>query len=64
MIIVNGKKEDIEEISLLEYLKIKEYKTDRIAVELNGSIVKRDQYEEIVIISGDKVEIVCFVGGG
>lgn len=64
MIIVNGKKEEIEEINLLEYLKIKEYKTDRIAVELNGNIVKRDQYEEIVIISGDKVEIVCFVGGG
>ena len=36
----------------------------RVAVEINGSIIKRTDFKEIVFSAGDSVEIVCFVGGG
>lgn len=36
----------------------------RIAVERNGEIVPRSQFCEVVLASGDKLEIVVAVGGG
>jgi len=39
-------------------------KADRVAVELNGEIAPRAQWSERAVKSGDKVEVVHFVGGG
>ncbi len=39
-------------------------KGDRIAIEHNGAIVSRANWTETAIHSGDKFEIVHFVGGG
>jgi len=36
----------------------------RIAIEWNGEIVPRSQFEEVVLNEGDKLEIVGAVGGG
>ena len=36
----------------------------RVAVELNGQIVKRALWAETLIEPGAKIEIVQFVGGG
>jgi sulfur carrier protein len=36
----------------------------RIAIECNGEIVPRSQFEEVVLNEGDKLEIVGAVGGG
>ena len=36
----------------------------RIAVELNGDIVPKDQYESTEIHDNDTLEVVSFVGGG
>ena len=41
-----------------------ELKADRIAVELNGEIVRRGAWSQTEIRSGDRLEIVHFVGGG
>jgi len=35
-----------------------------IAVELNGSVVRRVEWHETRISDGDKIEVVHFVGGG
>jgi sulfur carrier protein len=35
-----------------------------IAVEYNGEIVPRHQYDEIVLNDGDQLEVVQMVGGG
>jgi len=35
-----------------------------VAVEHNLTIIKRGQYESVVVHEGDEVEIVKFVGGG
>lgn len=41
-----------------------ELQGDRVAVELNGDIVSRAQWQETKVNSGDKLEVVHFVGGG
>ena len=39
-------------------------KADRVAVELNLEIVPRAKWESTVLKSGDRLEVVHFVGGG
>ena len=36
----------------------------RIAIECNGEIVPRSQFEDVILYDGDKLEIVGAVGGG
>lgn len=61
---INGKIENIKNISLLNYLKMNNYRIDRLVVEYNGDIIKKSDFEKITIKDSDKIEIVCFVGGG
>lgn len=65
MITVNGK--DIENIAgktALEYLAENGFDVKRVAVELNGDILPKSQYESTILQDGDIIEIVSFVGGG
>lgn len=63
MIILNG--ESCEKTdTLLALLSEKNYRTDRIAVEINGVIIKKADYEKTTLNDGDKIEVVSFVGGG
>ena len=39
-------------------------KAERLAVEVNGRIVRRADWPSTTLSEGDKVEIVHFVGGG
>ncbi len=39
-------------------------KGDRVAVELNGEIVPRAAWPQARLSSGDRLELVHFVGGG
>jgi len=39
-------------------------KADRVAVEHNGDIAPRAAWDEVSVSSGDRLEIVHFVGGG
>jgi sulfur carrier protein len=39
-------------------------KGDRVAVEHNGEIVPRSTWTETMLSSGDRLEVVHFVGGG
>ena len=40
------------------------YSTSRIAVERLGEIISKKNYADTLINDGDKIEIVCFMGGG
>lgn len=64
MIRVNGVNQEVDQMTLAEYLQTTDYDDKRIAVERNGQIVPRSQYHETVLQSGDQIEIVSFVGGG
>ncbi len=64
MIKINGKEVSCEGMKLAEYLAGTDYDVKRIAVERNGEIVPKSQYDSTVLSDGDCVEIVSFVGGG
>ncbi len=65
MIKVNGETVSGRDgITVSELLSERGYKTVFIAVEVNGAIVKKDEYASFTLKDGDKVEIVNFVGGG
>ena len=36
----------------------------RIAMECNGEIVSRNRFPDMVLVDGDKLEIIFAVGGG
>lgn len=40
------------------------YDIRRIAVECNGEIIPKSQYEKFLLQDGDTLEVVTFVGGG
>lgn len=53
-----------ETLTLLDFLILKGFNTGKIAVELNGGIVPKMEYENILLKNDDTLEIVSFVGGG
>lgn len=50
--------------SIKEFLEAIQVKEDRVAVEVNGSIVRRSLWSDTKLASGDRIELVHFVGGG
>ena len=64
MVKVNGVELDIAGKTITEYLSLTDYDSKRIAVERNGDIVFKSQYDETVWNDGDSLEVVSFVGGG
>ena len=64
MVKINGEELDIAGITAAEYLAENGYDTKRVAVELNGDILPKAQYDSTVLQDGDSVEVVSFVGGG
>ena len=65
MITINGKSIGLSEnITVSEYLKQNQYRPERIAIELNGSILPKSAYDSTVLKDEDVMEIVSFVGGG
>ena len=65
MIKINGK--DVPEakgMTVNEYLLSHNHRPALVAVELNGSILPKSQYEDYIISDCDTLEIVTFVGGG
>ncbi|EFO9214176.1 sulfur carrier protein ThiS [Campylobacter lari] len=62
--IINGQKLELKEFKFMDYVKEKQLKIEFIALELNGEIIPRDKFENLILKENDKVEIVTFVGGG
>ena len=66
--IVNGRERSFEELpkgaSLQQVMDALDLKADRVAVEHNGEIAPRANWSSIPVASGDKLEVVHFVGGG
>ena len=61
---INGKYEEINDVNLLDYLIENKYRVDRVVIDYNGEIVTKAEFSKINIKNTDKIEIVCFVGGG
>ena len=64
-VIVNGEPREVPpQINLQDLLRLLGLKEDRVAVELNRDIVRRDRWPETLLCDHDRLEIVQFVGGG
>ena len=63
---INGEPREIPQrsLSLNQLLETLSLPPQRIAVELNKTIVPRRHWEETILKDGDQIEIVHFVGGG
>jgi thiamine biosynthesis protein ThiS len=62
---VNGNILPLEKsISVLDYLVSQNFDAMKVAVELNGQIVPKATYEDVLLKEEDTLEIVRFVGGG
>ncbi|WP_257928680.1 thiamine biosynthesis protein [Campylobacter lari] len=62
--IINGQKLELKELRFMDYIEEKQLKIEFIALELNGEIIPRDKFENLILKENDKAEIVTFVGGG
>ena len=62
---LNGKKVKIQRnLSIKDLIKKYRLKENKIAIELNGTILPKDQYKNKKVKNNDKIEIVQFIGGG
>jgi sulfur carrier protein len=51
-------------LTMIEFLKYLELNPRLVAVEYNGEILHRQNWENTIIQNGDRLEIVTIVGGG
>jgi len=67
-VILNGQPREFAGLetgaSLRKVVGALDLKGDRIAIEHNGEIAQRATWEQTTVNSGDRLEIVHFVGGG
>lgn len=65
-IIINGnaKQFDSENMTILALVATLNLTGKRLAIEKNGEIVPRSQFDAVNLQDGDKLEIVGAVGGG
>lgn len=64
MVKINGKELPVAGRTLSEIFASESYDPKRIAVECNGNIIPKAQYDNTILQDGDNIEIVSFVGGG
>ncbi|MBP1542634.1 MAG: sulfur carrier protein ThiS [Oscillospiraceae bacterium] len=64
MVRINGAELQVAGRTVAEHLAENGYDAKRVAVELNGDILPKAQYDSTILHDGDSVEIVSFVGGG
>ena len=64
-IIVNGKQMAVNfKFSLKNLIDKLKLPIKKVAIELNSEIVNKKRISKIILKSGDKIEIVNFIGGG
>ena len=62
---LNGDSYEINSGSNLnELLKKLKIEKNKVAIEVNGEIVQKGKYQNLILRKDDKVEIVHFIGGG
>ena len=64
-ITVNGEtKEIIPETTLVSFIRDMDLNPDTVVAECDGKIIKRDEYDSLVLQEGNVLELIRFVGGG
>jgi len=61
---INGKFEEFPGGSVLDRLKTKKIEPQMVAVEVNDSMVEREQLATTELKEGDRLEFLFYMGGG
>jgi sulfur carrier protein len=61
---INGKSEEFSGGSVLDLLKTKKIEPQMVAVEVNDSMVEREQLGTTQLKEGDRLEFLFYMGGG
>lgn len=62
---INGESREVnDQSSLNDLVEELSLSPARIAVELNGQVIRRTEWVQTLLAEGDRLEIVHFVGGG
>ena len=62
---VNGERHSLPvKTTLLDVVRMLNLEPERVAIELNRTIVKREFWSATDVAAGAEIEIVQFVGGG
>jgi sulfur carrier protein len=65
VVTLNGERRDFPpQTTLLEVVRALNLEPERVAIELNRAIVKREMWPHTFVAAGAEIEIVQFVGGG
>jgi len=55
---------EAEAITVTELFSRMKYNFPMIIVKINGHLIKKDQYDQVSIQDGDKVEAIHLISGG
>jgi sulfur carrier protein len=61
---INGKPEEFPGGSVLDLLNAKKIEPQMVAVEVNDSMVEREQLPVTQLKEGDRLEFLFYMGGG
>ena len=62
---INGEAREVaDELKLSDLVDQLSLAPERVAIELNQKIVRRNHWPATMLADGDRIEIVHFVGGG
>ena len=62
---LNGESKDVpESLTLADLVNELDLPAQRIAVELNRTVIRRSEWANTKIAADDRIEVVHFVGGG
>lgn len=65
-IILNNKVEefDAEQFTISELLQAKKFTFKMLVIKVNGHLVKKSEYESILVKDGDDVMVLHLISGG
>ena len=64
-IFINGEARELENgLTVAAMLDALELPKQRVAIELNRQVVRKQEWESTLVSDNDRIEVVHFVGGG
>lgn len=66
-LVINGKDEEvagIESITVIDLLTKKDVNPEMVSVEVNDTVLKKEEFTTTLLKGGDRVEFLYFMGGG
>ena len=64
-VLINGEERELSKsITLTDLVESLELSTQRVAIELNRTVIRKKDWAGTSVNDGDRIEVVHFVGGG